>query len=113
MLTAFDSPFTQFGSSESWFGFTSQGNLTEDISGQPVAGGFHSWLKFYLEEAWGPLPGAHGSWTDHKLEMLEGVDPASKAETLQTSSSKTVGYKHWGLREPACLRLEDMIHIDE
>ena len=30
-----------------------QGNLTEDISGQPVAGGFHSWLKFYLEEvAW-------------------------------------------------------------
>ena len=29
----------------------SKGNLTEDISGQPVAGGFHSWLKFYLEEA--------------------------------------------------------------
>lgn len=29
------------------------GNLTEDISGQPVAGGFHSWLKFYLEEVRG------------------------------------------------------------
>ena len=28
-----------------------RGNLTEDISGQPVAGGFHCWLKFYLEEA--------------------------------------------------------------
>lgn len=29
------------------------GNLTEDISGQPVAGGFHCWLKFYLEEVRG------------------------------------------------------------
>jgi len=29
------------------------GNLAEDISGQPVAGGFHFWLKFYLEEVRG------------------------------------------------------------
>eukprot|EP00931_Biecheleriopsis_adriatica_P066502 TRINITY_DN40845_c0_g1_i1.p1 TRINITY_DN40845_c0_g1~~TRINITY_DN40845_c0_g1_i1.p1 ORF type:complete len:780 (+),score=145.96 TRINITY_DN40845_c0_g1_i1:53-2392(+) len=26
------------------------GNLSEDLSGQPIAGGFHNWLKFYLEE---------------------------------------------------------------
>lgn len=29
------------------------GNLCEDASGQPIAGGLHSWLKFYLEEARG------------------------------------------------------------
>lgn len=26
------------------------GNLTEDAAGQPIAGGLHCWLKFYLEE---------------------------------------------------------------
>jgi len=29
------------------------GNLSEDMSGQPIAGGFHNWLKFYLEEVRG------------------------------------------------------------
>lgn len=26
------------------------GNLTEDLSGEPIAGGLHCWVKFYLEE---------------------------------------------------------------
>eukprot|EP00929_Paragymnodinium_shiwhaense_P095013 TRINITY_DN55959_c0_g3_i1.p1 TRINITY_DN55959_c0_g3~~TRINITY_DN55959_c0_g3_i1.p1 ORF type:complete len:845 (+),score=184.47 TRINITY_DN55959_c0_g3_i1:67-2535(+) len=29
------------------------GNLAEDLSGQPIAGGLHCWLKFYLEEVRG------------------------------------------------------------
>eukprot|EP00933_Yihiella_yeosuensis_P052267 TRINITY_DN50291_c0_g1_i1.p1 TRINITY_DN50291_c0_g1~~TRINITY_DN50291_c0_g1_i1.p1 ORF type:complete len:415 (+),score=71.39 TRINITY_DN50291_c0_g1_i1:119-1363(+) len=45
--------FTRTNGRPSAFEHIFIGNLSEDSSGQPVAGGLHCWLKFYLEEVRG------------------------------------------------------------